>query len=109
MRNLCAGIALVLAVGAAASAQSIVNGTFDDGTLTGWTVQNTANGVGAPGDVVSVDIDGAAGPLANSNAAHFMVGLQVFQPSSQGGIEPSRSRPVWPTQSVSTGPRSASA
>src|SRR3954469_19879644 len=88
--NLRAGIALVLAAGAAACGQSIVNGTFDDGTLTGWTVANTANGTGAPGDVVMIDIDGP-GPLGDSNAAHFMVGAVTVPPFNQEGIEMSKS------------------
>jgi hypothetical protein len=40
---------------------------------------------------VSIDIDGPDGTLSDSSAAHFMVGLAVFQPASQGGIEMSQS------------------
>jgi hypothetical protein len=78
----CAGLALTPAL----RAQSFVNGDFATGTLAGWTIVNTPNGVGAPGTVTTIDIDGP-GPLAPSTAAAFMVGLAVFQPSSQGGIE----------------------
>jgi hypothetical protein len=82
----CVGLAPVLAWAPAVRAQTFVNGDFANGTLNGWTVVNTDNGVGAPGAVVTIDIDGP-GPLTPSTAAAFMVGLLQFQPNSQGGIE----------------------
>jgi hypothetical protein len=69
-----------------ALAQSIVNGDFETGDLTGWTVANTANGVGAPGTVTMIDID-AAGPLGVSNAATFNVGQLTFMSGVWEGIE----------------------
>lgn len=69
----------------AVAAQTVVNGNFESG-LSGWSVTNTVNGVGAPGTTSSVDIDGG-GPLGVSSAATFLVGLAVFQLNAFGGIE----------------------
>lgn len=55
----------------AANAQ-VFNGGFDAG-LDGWTIVNTLEGVGAPGDVALFDIDGA-GALGSSQAGVFSVG-----------------------------------
>ena len=79
----CAGAALSAA---SAFAQTFTNPDFEGGTLAGWTVVNTANGVGAPGSVSSVDIDGP-GPLNATQAATFMVGQASFVSGEQQGIE----------------------
>ena len=85
--GLVSGLAIVAG---SASAQSFVNGTFSTGDLSGWTVVNTPNGVGAPGSVALVDIDGP-GPLGASLAATFMVGQVVYSPPDQEGIDMTQS------------------
>jgi hypothetical protein len=79
--------AVLLSVAGAACGQSFTNGDFEGGTLAGWTVTNTANGVGAPGSVTTIDIDGTGGPLGPSPAATFMVGQQAFTSGQQEGVE----------------------
>jgi hypothetical protein len=71
--------------------------SFDNGDLeasaasiAGWSVVNTANGVGAPGTIDVFDIDGG-GPLAATNAAKFAVGQAVFASGVQEGIEMTQS------------------
>jgi hypothetical protein len=65
-----------------------VNGNLenDPASKAGWGCANTANGVGAPGSIAAVDIDGP-GPLGVSNAAHFEVGQAVFTSGVQEGVE----------------------
>ncbi len=84
----CRNLALVAGLSAAiaARAQSFANGNFETGTLSGWTVADTPNGLGAPGSVVSYDID-ATGPLETSLAAAFVVGNAVIMPNHQAGVE----------------------
>jgi hypothetical protein len=79
-------IPLALAAGltAPAAAQQFVNGTFDT-SLAGWTVANTSNGVGAPGMVATIDIDGP-GPLPASPAAKFSAGQVTQLPNAQEGV-----------------------
>src|ERR1051326_1532057 len=79
-----------LSVAAPALAQSFANGNFETGDLSGWTVVNTVNGVGAPGSVATIDIDGT-GPLGSSYAAAFMVGQAQFSSGQQCGIEMTQS------------------
>src|SRR6478752_5590161 len=80
---ICAGAALSAG---SAFAQTFTNPDFEGGTLDGWTVVNTSNGLGAPGSVTMIDIDGP-GPLSATQAATFMVGQNNFAPGSQQGIE----------------------
>jgi len=69
-----------------ASGQTFGNADFATGNLSSWLVANTANGVGAPGSVQLVDIDGP-GPLGVSEAAAFAVGQAVFTSGVQEGVE----------------------
>ena len=93
-RNMTRTVAIaVFALAGSAMGQLITNGDFETGTLSGWTVANTENGVGAPGSVVTVDIDGP-GPLNPSQAATFMVGQAVFASGVQEGIEMSQQIPL---------------
>lgn len=68
-------------------ANSIANGGFETGDLTGWTLRFTPNGQTALQDVVPYDIDGNGGPLGISNAARFDVSQVVFQNGVPAGIE----------------------
>jgi hypothetical protein len=79
-------LALLGLAGTTMGQNVIVNGDFETGDFTGWTVMNTANGVGAPGTVELVDIDGP-GPLTDSLAAKFYVGQAVFMSGAQEGVE----------------------
>ncbi len=83
-RCFAAGMSAALATHGAA--QSFANGNFETGDLSGWTIVNTPNGVGAPGGTFSYDID-ATGPLSPSFAAGFMVGQVTFTVGDQEGIE----------------------
>jgi hypothetical protein len=71
---------------APALAQSFTNGNFETADLSGWSVVNTANGVGAPGSATMYDIDGS-GPLGSSYAATFQVGQASFSVGDQEGVE----------------------
>jgi hypothetical protein len=83
---LCAifALAVLFVLCSTASATSIlVNGDFQTGTLTGWTVfttPNGTNGVGLP-EVVPFDTSGTGA----SAAAHFNVGANIFDGTQQGG------------------------
>lgn len=70
-----------------ADANSIVNGGFETGDLTGWTLRFTPNGQTAAQDVVLYDIDGNGGPFGISRAARFDVSQVVFQNGVPAGIE----------------------
>jgi hypothetical protein len=83
-RSLAVAAGMALCAGAAQG--QFVNADFETGDLIGWTVRNTANGVGAPGGVTMIDIDGP-GPLPVSNAAQFEVGQAVFMSGVQEGVE----------------------
>jgi hypothetical protein len=74
---------LLLANAASASASLLANGTFDTGSLSGWTTfTSNANGtLGSPG-VVSFDVTGTGA----SNAARFRVGqINAVTGNPQGG------------------------
>jgi len=86
MRTIALSAAAVVALAGHACGQVFTNGDFSSGDLTGWTVANTTNGVGAPGTVTLVDIDGP-GPLGTNNAATFGVGQAVFTSGVQEGVE----------------------
>jgi hypothetical protein len=85
-RTMLFSLAIFAASAGHAAAQSLTNPDFETGDLTGWTVVNTANGVGAPGTVTVIDIDGP-GPLDPSYAATFAVGQAVFTSGAQEGVE----------------------
>lgn len=68
-----------------AAVGQFVNGGFESGDFTGWTVANTAGGAGAPGIVESFDIDWA-GPLGMSLAGRFSVGRANAQQTGNQGI-----------------------
>jgi hypothetical protein len=77
--------AVVPALCAPAVAQSFVNGGFETGDLSGWTLGHTPNGTGS-GQVLMYDIDGT-GPLSTSRAAAFSVGQVTPMFFDQEGIE----------------------
>ncbi|MCC6660281.1 MAG: hypothetical protein IT437_05290 [Phycisphaerales bacterium] len=72
MRCRCSVAVLALSMGATTGAQ-IVNGDFETGSLTPWSIGFTPNGATIFQLVESIDIDGP-GPLSPSNAARFGVG-----------------------------------
>lgn len=79
-------ITVILGLATISFAQAqIVNGNFDGGNLSGWTVTNTSNGTTAVADVVMLDID-EGGPLGMSNAARFAVGNAAAPNQGQQGI-----------------------
>jgi hypothetical protein len=80
------GVMCAAGLAATVHGQSFVNGDFETGSMSPWVVTNTANGVGAPGSVTMVDIDGP-GPLGMSQAATFMAGQAVFTAGVQEGVE----------------------
>ena len=67
----------------AANAQSFVNGNFETGNLSGWTVTPTSNGTTDVQDAVQYDID-AGGPLTTNFAGHFAVAEVNFDSTQQG-------------------------
>src|ERR1041384_7943860 len=85
-RNAAAMLVLSFLVSTPAVAQQFVNGGFENGTLSGWTITPTSNGHTLVQTVSTIDIDGP-GPLASSPAATFQVGQvnSIFQ--DQEGIE----------------------
>ena len=91
IQQLCLLAGLCAGMPTRAAAQSFANGNFQTGTLSGWTVVNTANGAGAPGSVTAIDIDGPSGVLAVSNAARFSVGMAAAHPQFQRGVEMTQS------------------
>jgi hypothetical protein len=76
----------VAAIAASATAQTFVNGGFEDGTLSGWTVTLTVNGATNFQTVEMLDIDGP-GALGVSNAAKFGVGRAVSGAGGVAGVE----------------------
>jgi uncharacterized protein (TIGR03382 family) len=76
----------VMVAAGAASAQTFVNGNFETGNLSGWTVTPTANGQTRIQDTFLYDIDGG-GPLGPSQVARFAVGQVAFQSGVPAGIE----------------------
>jgi hypothetical protein len=74
------------AIAGSAHGQVFVNGGFETGTLSGWSIQPTANGQTLVSAVEMVDIDGA-GPLPASPAGKFAVGNITSQVNHQAGIE----------------------
>ncbi len=76
-------VGLFALTGSAMGASIVVNGGFDSGTLSGFTVFTTANGTNGAGlpNVVSFDTTGTGA----SNAAHFNVGeVSGFAPEGGG-------------------------
>src|SRR5688572_684715 len=81
------GIAALMIAGLASAASAqFVNGDFETGDLSGWTVGFTANGTTTIQEVVQYDIDGP-GPLGTSFAGRFRVGSVVFVGGVLEGIE----------------------
>lgn len=66
-----------------AHADTLTNGNFETGDLTGWTAFTTVNGSNGAGlpNVVSFDTTGGGA----SDAAHFNVGEVGFDSTQQGG------------------------
>lgn len=79
---------IMLALTSAAGA-GLINGNFETGDLTGWTVTLTENGATLIQDAAQFDIDGD-GPIETSYAARFCVGKAVFA-GVNGGIEMTQS------------------
>jgi hypothetical protein len=81
---------LVLAVAAIGfgrnAAADFVNGNFETGDFSGWTISTTPNGVTLTQTVVLWDID-FAGPQPTSFAGQFAVGQIISQPGVPEGIE----------------------
>jgi hypothetical protein len=81
---------LVLAVAAIGFGRTavadFVNGSFETGNLSGWTISTTPNGVTLAQTVVLWDID-FAGPRPTSFAGQFAVGQLVAQFGVPEGIE----------------------
>jgi hypothetical protein len=75
----------MLSLVGAAQAQ-FVNGDFETGDLSGWTVRLTPNGATAFQDAFVYDIDGP-GPLEPSYAGRFGVGNEVPNFPNLAGIE----------------------
>lgn len=77
--RLASGVTLVSAC-SIVNAQ-FVNGGFDTGDLSGWTLANSTNGQSLVEDVQSFDTG-----LGASNAAHFEVGQVTFSSGQEAGI-----------------------
>lgn len=83
-----AGLTAALLTGGvlyAESQTSLVNGDFETGDLSGWTVFTTGNGtVGGPAypKVVPFDTDNDG---TASNSAQFLVGQVIFDPDEPEG------------------------
>ncbi len=84
MKRACA-LACVAGLASAASAQ-FVNGDFQTGDFTGWSIAFTPNGATNTQTVETYDIDGP-GPLGDSLAAKFQVGRATTAGAAAGGIE----------------------
>jgi hypothetical protein len=76
-------LATVCFLSTAALADTVTNGNFQTGDLSGWTVFTTANGTNGTGlpDVVSFNTTGGGA----SDAAHFDVGQSSFVAGSEEG------------------------
>jgi hypothetical protein len=80
-------LSAVALLGACAAAQAqVVNGNFETGNLSGWTVGFTPNGATAVQVVEQFDIDGP-GPLGMTNTAKFSVGNAVAPNLPIEGVE----------------------
>jgi hypothetical protein len=79
-------LAVMAALATASFGQNFVNGGFETGDLTGWTITPTANGQTTTQTVATIDIDGP-GSLGPSLAGKFSVGQVNFQSGQQAGIE----------------------
>lgn len=77
-------LVLACATGTLANA-AFVNGDFETGDLSGWTVTLTENGATAAQGAVQVDIDGP-GALGTNFAANFSVGRAVSTITNVAGI-----------------------
>ena len=75
----------VLVLHSQASAQSFVNGDFQTGDFTGWTVGLTSGGATAVQLVTMIDIDGP-GPLTDSLAAQFSAGRATGVTTGEHGV-----------------------
>lgn len=77
--------ALVASAAASASA-GVLNGNFETGDLSNWTISFTPGGTSAVMNAEQFDIDGG-GPLGTSFAARFSVGrIDATQTGNQGVI-----------------------
>jgi len=70
---------------AAAQIVQFVNGGFETGDFTGWTLGLTSGGATAQQIVTSFDVDGP-GPLLNSLAAQFSVGRATGVTTGEHGV-----------------------
>jgi len=70
---------------AAVQGMAFVNGDFETGDLTGWTITMTANGATAVQDAVMYDIDGP-GALGTTWVGRFSVGRATTTGAAEGGI-----------------------
>jgi hypothetical protein len=75
-------IALSLSGITAHAANLVMNGDFETGSLSGWTVFTTANGSNGPGRPSVDTFDTGLGP---SFSVHFNVGQVVFTPGDAEG------------------------
>lgn len=87
VRAFVTGSALAVVLAGSARAQ-VQNGGFDAG-FDGWTIVNTAEGTGAPGNIVLFDIDGD-GPLGAGQAGVFSVGRAFPNFGDTAGISMSQ-------------------
>ena len=80
-------VTIAMMLGLAGSIRAdFVNGGFDTGDLSGWTVTPTPNGQTALQIVEPFDID-FSGPFLASNAAKLAVGQVVFASGVPAGVE----------------------
>jgi hypothetical protein len=96
-KSMMAAVAAAAGCAASAAAQQFVNGDFESGSLAPWVVTPDVNGQTMLQLVELIDIDGS-GPLAESLAARFQVGMMTSVTSIQKGI--TLSQPVELTAGV---------
>jgi hypothetical protein len=78
-------VGLVCHAHAGAQVAQFVNGDFETGDFTGWTVGLTSGGATAQQIVTSFDIDGP-GPFTNSLAAQFSAGRATGVTTGEHGV-----------------------